>query len=321
MQLPAAFERHVFSGLEPALGFDVVYGGHFEHRLLSTRRATMEHQRLVLGDVRVETGCYDFPVIALGAMPRDAVCIGLVAEGAERTRCNTEAIEDNEVHIYGPGVELMYHAAGHSHWINFTVPEAKLQAHASERAGRSLKLPRRGIVRARLDRGGRARLQLLVHDAVALAGELQPDGIGQALAEAISHALVSAYVDALCAAEMTDQAPRTASAWRHHHVILACERLVRGGEMMKMDLTEIARRSGYTLRTLELIFRGSVGMTPGRYFLNMRLNGALRDLLRGGPGGSVTEVASRWGFRHLSRFAAQYHQAFGELPSQTLTRR
>lgn len=317
----ASFERHVYSGLEPAHAFDVVYGGHFEHRLLSTERATMEHQRLVLGDVRVETGCYDFPVIALGAMPRDAVCIGLVAEGAERTRYNTEAIDDDEIQVYGPGVELMYHAAGHSRWINFTVPETKLQAHANERAGRPLRLPRRGVVTMRLDRGGRARLRLLVHDAFALARDLQPQGIGQVLARAISHALVNAYVDALSTADMAHQAPRTATAWRHHHVILACERLVRSGEMMNMDLTEVARRSGYTLRTLELIFRGSVGMTPGRYFLNMRLNGALRDLLRGEPGCWVTEVASRWGFRHLSRFAAQYHEAFGELPSQTLTRR
>jgi AraC-like DNA-binding protein len=33
---------------------------------------------------------------------------------------------------------------------------------------------------------------------------------------------------------------------------------------------------------------------------------------------TVTAVAGRWGFLHLSRFAEQYRQLFGESPSETL---
>ena len=85
--------------------------------------------------------------------------------------------------------------------------------------------------------------------------------------------------------------------------------------------------NGYSLPTewvgfknFELIFRNGVGMTPGRWFMNIRLNGALRELISPTADTSVTEVATRWGFRHLSRFAEQYRRAFGELPSQTLAR-
>lgn len=35
----------------------------------------------------------------------------------------------------------------------------------------------------------------------------------------------------------------------------------------------------------------------------------------------MTQVAYRWGFNHLSRFAADYRRLFGEVPSQTLRRR
>ena len=318
MQVASSFEQHIYSGFEPSQAFDVVYGGHFEHRLLSAKRATMQHQRLVLGDVRLDSGCYDFPVIAQGAMPGDSICVGMVAEGLDVTRYNTEYIADDEIQVYSPGVELLYHAEGPSRWITFTVAQSALQQIALERIGRPMGLPKRGISAFKLPRGQRAYLRQLADDAFTLAQALHPMGIGPELAKEI--ALMRAYVEALCVAEMTHRSVMAATARRHYHLILACERLVLEAGMLEVDLSEVARRSGYSLRSLELIFRRGVGMTPGRWFNNIRLNGALRDLITPVVDCSVTEVATRWGFRHLSRFAQQYQDAFGELPSQTLTR-
>ncbi|MBS0344045.1 MAG: helix-turn-helix domain-containing protein [Proteobacteria bacterium] len=319
MTHPSLYERHTYSGFEPAHAFDVVYGGHFEHRLLSPKPATMDHRRLTLGHVRIETGRYDFPVIAQGAMPKDCVCIGMVAEGWGITRYNTQSIDEGEIQVYGPGVELMYHAAGASRWINFTVPHAVLQSMTAERLGRPLKFPAR-VTSIRIAPQRRIYLRTLVDDAMALAGSLQPEGIGARLALEMSRSLVTAYADALCAADLEHRSSRTLSADRHYHLILACERLLQNQLATDVDLTEIARRSGYSLRSIEHIFKQRVGMTPGRWFANIRLNGALRDLIAPGEGCSVTEVATRWGFRHLSRFASQYRGTFGELPSQTLAR-
>lgn len=320
MQVPSHFERHGYSGFEPSQAFDVIYGGHFEHRLISAHRATLDHQRLVVGDVRIESGAYDFPVIAVGAMPADSVCIGFVAEGAETTRYNTLEIGEDEIQIYGASAELMYHSGAPSCWINFTAPQDVLQLVAHERTGRPLRLPQREVVSSRLNRGDRRFLHQLVSDAFTLASALQPAGFGQALARELSRVLITAYVDALSKAEEGAQPARTATAQRHHQLILACERLVLRSGMVDINLAELARRSGYSLRSLERIFRSGVGMPPDRYFMTMRLNGALRDLLAARPGCSVTEVASRWGFRHLSRFAEHYRRAFGELPSHTLSR-
>ena len=315
-----AYELHTYSGFEPSQVFDVVYGGHFEHRLLSPKRSNMEHQRLVLGDVRIETGCYDFPVIAQGAMPADSICIGLVAEGAELTRCNIELIGDEEIQLYSPGVELMYHAVGPSRWINFTAPNAMLQDVAQARGGRPLDLSVRGVMSLRLHQGQRAYLGQLAQDAFALAQSMQPGGVFPELAREISRGLVVAYVDALIAADMVARTAKTSTARRHHQLILACERLMLGKGMTSLALSEVARRSGYSKRSLELIFRRGVGMPPSRWFLNIRLNGALRELIAPKADCTITDVATRWGFRHLSRFAGQYQRAFGELPSQTLAR-
>lgn len=321
MLYQSTYLRHTYSGFEPAQAFDVIYGGSFEHRLLSSQRATMEHQRLTLGGMTLETGCYDFPVVALGSMPRDAICIGFMAEGAEITRYNTASIGQDDIQIYSAGVELLYHASASARWINFTLSEQRLQEVALERTGRPLKLPRPAASSVRLRPGGRAALTCLADDAMHLARSLEPSGgFAPDLASGIGQSLLAGYVDTLCDAQPVHKSKSWSAEQRHHHLIMACERLVLSGEETEFALADIARRSGYSLRSLELIFRRSVGMTPGRWFVNMRLNGALRDLLTPGPTCTVSEVALKWGFRHISRFSAQFRKAFGEMPSETLRR-
>jgi AraC family ethanolamine operon transcriptional activator len=36
---------------------------------------------------------------------------------------------------------------------------------------------------------------------------------------------------------------------------------------------------------------------------------------------TIQDIASHWGFWHLSQFAQDYRQLFGELPSDTLHKR
>ena len=67
-------------------------------------------------------------------------------------------------------------------------------------------------------------------------------------------------------------------------------------------------------RALQAGFRDLVGMSPTAYLRGVRLDRAHLELI---SGASVTEVATRWGFYHLSRFADQYRSRFGALPSET----
>ena len=320
MQALPTFQRLTYSGLDPAQAFDVVYGGHFEHRLLAAGRTTLEHQRLVLDGLRLETGSYDFPVVARGAMPRDMVCIGLVADGVEATRYNTATIGPDEIQIYPQGVDLLYHASAASRWILCTVAETALQEVALARSGRPLRLPKRDALPLRLAGGRRGQLIRLADDAFSIGRSLGACGISTELAAQMASGLLHGYVEALVEAEVDGRRERRSAARQHLHLVLACERLATSGDDTELSLDEIARRSGYSRRALELIFNDSVGMPPGRWFMNLRLNGALRELLAPSPGCRVIDVATRWGFRHLPRFAQHYRRAFGELPSYTLAR-
>ena len=74
-------------------------------------------------------------------------------------------------------------------------------------------------------------------------------------------------------------------------------------------------------RSLQRAFRRVLGRSPLRYLKDCRLDAARRDLVSADPAAlSVTEVAYRYGFAHLSRFAETYRAEFGERPSETLRR-
>ncbi len=83
------------------------------------------------------------------------------------------------------------------------------------------------------------------------------------------------------------------------------------------DLVDAARVSR---RTIHEGFRRYRNTTPMAYLKDYRLKLA-RTALQSGPGNTVTDIALDCGFNHLSKFSLEYHQRFGERPSETLSRR
>jgi transcriptional regulator GlxA family with amidase domain len=83
----------------------------------------------------------------------------------------------------------------------------------------------------------------------------------------------------------------------------------------------LARIGCVSVRTLHAAFQDRLGESPMAYVRKVRLTRVRADLLRSDPQlVGVTQVATRWGFVHLSRFARQYREQFDELPSTTLHR-
>lgn len=84
-------------------------------------------------------------------------------------------------------------------------------------------------------------------------------------------------------------------------------------------IKDLATVAGVGVRVLQDAFRQHVGMPPLTYLRRLRLDGVHAELSRAAPGeASVSEVAYRWGFTHLGRFAGAYRERFGVSPSHTL---
>lgn len=100
--------------------------------------------------------------------------------------------------------------------------------------------------------------------------------------------------------------------------------LRRAEEYMRAKLDQplttqqVAREAGCSVRTLQLAFRRFRHTTPGAWLRTLRLDEARQFLLRDADSMySITDIAYRCGFNHLSKFAAHYRTRFGETPSQT----
>ncbi len=78
---------------------------------------------------------------------------------------------------------------------------------------------------------------------------------------------------------------------------------------------------GISVRSLQMLFRKHLGVTPLEHLHGIRLDAARRELLEQGAGSSVRETAERWGFINSGRFARVYLARFGERPSDTVRRR
>ncbi|BCJ40172.1 transcriptional regulator [Actinoplanes ianthinogenes] len=82
---------------------------------------------------------------------------------------------------------------------------------------------------------------------------------------------------------------------------------------------ELAAVAGVGVRVLQDAFRQHVGMSPMTYLRRLRLDNVHAELSRADPSvTSVSDIAYRWGFTHLGRFAGAYRARFGVPPSTTL---
>ena len=75
------------------------------------------------------------------------------------------------------------------------------------------------------------------------------------------------------------------------------------------------------MRTLSRAFASAHGLGPMGFLKQRRLEAANRALLATNSAETrVTDVALRYGFCQMGRFAVEYRRTFQERPSQTLRR-
>jgi AraC-like DNA-binding protein len=110
------------------------------------------------------------------------------------------------------------------------------------------------------------------------------------------------------------QDQRETVAARH---LKRAEEFMRANAALPITLLDIAKAADVAPRTLQLAYKRAFGISPIRALTRERLKRVRFDLIAELGQRSVTEIAFRWGFNHLGRFAAEYRREFGECPHET----
>lgn len=90
---------------------------------------------------------------------------------------------------------------------------------------------------------------------------------------------------------------------------------------MPLTIGELCSILRVSRRTLNHAFIRGIGITPVAYMRNVRLH-RVRAELQSSPDSvtSIANVATKWGFWHMSLFSRYYRELFGECPNKTLER-
>ncbi|MGV6875972.1 AraC family transcriptional regulator [Pseudochelatococcus sp. B33] len=228
--------------------------------------------------------------------------------------------------IAAPGMDVVSSAtlglkmkwAASSAQLVLKVERPALEQHLASLLNDRVRLPIEFLpdptVAAGRDPGYRRLLDFIITEAEQDDTFFRSQWGGRCLEETIMTLLLTRfpnnYSDAL-AAPASPAAPR--------HVRLAEEFMAaRAGDAISVG--DIAAAAGVSIRTLFEGFRHFRGTTPMASLRTIRLEAVRDDLLSASGAASVTDIALRWGFTNLGRFAEVYRRRYGELPSQTLRR-
>jgi len=138
-----------------------------------------------------------------------------------------------------------------------------------------------------------------------------------AIRKGLKEAVLSSVISVIGNATHENSAPRT-SAGRQQIVSRAID-YMRTRIDEPISISDLCAVLGVSRRTLQYCFEEALQVNPVSYLKALRLNGVRKEIKRGNAAEvAIQDVAARWGFWHLSRFAQEYRQMFGELPSETL---
>lgn len=109
------------------------------------------------------------------------------------------------------------------------------------------------------------------------------------------------------------QTPRPTYVQEGQREIVASVTYMKDNLTNKVTIAELAQRAGYSQSHFTHLFRKYMNASPYDYFIELRLNAAITQLL---SGTSLSDVAERYGFCSASHFCAIFRERRKMTPHQ-----
>lgn len=255
-------------------------------------------------------------VVQHGEAPRDRVCFAVPLSIPGSVRMQGREADDKCIFNLRGGEEFMFHMPTGMDMLAITFDRQVFDRALSrspwhKEVSSLLKQPVIQIPRQRLEQG-RQRLLAMFDQTLDLPQLANPTDREFMLEQAMLEELIQMMTDPNC-----NHAQSMGSSVRSF-IVEKCHRMTLSDSNNAPSVENLCERLRVSRRTMQNSFRSVAETTPVNYIRSIRLNGVRRELTSTATTElSIGDAAARWGFYHLSHFASDYQDLFGELPSHT----
>ncbi|MFW2440282.1 MAG: helix-turn-helix domain-containing protein [Arenicellales bacterium] len=161
------------------------------------------------------------------------------------------------------------------------------------------------------------QLQSMLHSVCATL-DANPNllELNPVLQNTIKHQVPSLLAQALLSSE---DIPTISLPEKRRRALKEALKYIRKTPLKFVNYYKFHQETGINQRTLQRAFLDQYDISPKSYAKTHQLSNVYKALVRSNPEDiNVHDVANRFGFKHMSQFAKDYHSHFGELPSETL---
>ncbi|GAA3560291.1 MULTISPECIES: helix-turn-helix domain-containing protein [Marinobacter] len=280
--------------------YDQISPGHFHGRI----------DELHLGDLQVYRESTSQALRQQCQVWSDSLWIGIPSQHAE-CRINGQALGRNDL-FCRPGDTLFELVTPPEQEIlGLVVPRQALQAVAEAQGIALSPAILEHQPRLTLPHNTRQQLSYLIRrlscaDTSQFSGRIHRDLLLTALLEVLAQ---------------DTPTPSVAPSYRHRRTVVdTIKAYMDSHDEGPLTVTELCKVACVSRRTLQYSFESILGISPVQFLRVTRLNRVKRRLTAPDTT-TVSDAAASQGFYHLSQFAADYKQLFGETPSTTLRNR
>ncbi|MEH6355153.1 MAG: helix-turn-helix domain-containing protein [Marinobacter sp.] len=290
-----------------------ISGSNLEFFQLKSGNLDIALDQVSLGDLSIDVGAVNLPIRVMGELDPGRFSIGAFARGAQAT-WNGNPVDDSQLLLFPPGKEISGHLSAMYGWTSLVIPPDWIDA-IEQSTSRTNITQVASCITARPAPGALADLRQAILNVVRPTESPLASPAEEWLVTDLRNTL-----GAVLSAIDVPSAKVVPQAWGHFIIAKRAERymLERIAEPVSIDDLCVAMHA--SRRYLEYAFADAFGTSPSRYLRLVRLHQVRSKLKASGGQTTVTNEALRLGFSHLSLFATQYKNAFGESPSLTLAR-
>ena len=312
-----------FESRDPEETRHFVSGIFCAHRFVTAKDATFGVRifHVPVGRLSFNSFAYSTDVFVEPGVLDDFYLLQLVLRGAEDLRSGVERFDlrPGTISVIGPDAAVSKTSPAGTEKLIVRIDRRFLEMLCMQHLGHDLGEPLRFRVmmppECRL--GGSLRHTIaflhgqLTAPASVFGSPLMVSNLEHALATALLVSQPSNYFD-----ELNSPAPAISPAF-----VRRAEEFIEARADEPIGIVDVVKHAGVSTRSLFAGFRKYRNTTPMAHLQFVRMRKARAEMLAPERSGTkVIDVAVRWGFGHLGRFASEYRRLFGESPSETLRR-